>query len=287
MTPATFEHLVPLHWVDGADRDGQPVTVLAVPRFDDGALSVVLSDPLSEAALFMAFASVELTLADVARFANRWGLLGVIDGSGLVQTDVWPADLAPGKRNWTNVRGGETFTLWADEIRRMRDYIALWEALRPPDPCDVDVDFLERHTRAHQQCGAIYRGPTEPSTTYSCGWGFACEKADLTDPVSRGRAVLADGVSAQLNKYIGHDLDVANGRFEILLRSSSLHGILWLQFAQSVARNSEFRKCPACGSVFVVGEKWHGRRDRDYCDSRCRSRSWRRRRAYAAAAPTA
>jgi hypothetical protein len=55
---------------------------------------------------------------------------------------------------------------------------------------------------------------------------------------------------------------------------------LWLQFAQAVAEDKDYRQCGECGSWFEVSPEV-ARTNRRFCSNACRSRLYRQRQARA------
>jgi hypothetical protein len=68
-------------------------------------------------------------------------------------------------------------------------------------------------------------------------------------------------------------------------RPKNLLGALWLQFALTIERGSDFRRCAECGTWFELAPGL-GRSDKQFCSVRCRVRSHRKRQAEGSAQPT-
>ena len=61
---------------------------------------------------------------------------------------------------------------------------------------------------------------------------------------------------------------------KLSLFPTSLSGAMWLQFARSVEKRSDFKVCPQCGDWFEVVRK-----GKEFCSNRCRTRAHRSRTA--------
>jgi hypothetical protein len=57
----------------------------------------------------------------------------------------------------------------------------------------------------------------------------------------------------------------------------TLGGAMWLQLAQAIAGNKNYRACEACGRYFELSLEG-ARTSRHYCSDACRSKAYRRRK---------
>lgn len=67
-------------------------------------------------------------------------------------------------------------------------------------------------------------------------------------------------------------------KVELRLTSSDLFNYLMAQFAFSLTRNSEYRRCSECDSWFEISSG-KARKDKSYCSDACRMRAYRKRKA--------
>jgi hypothetical protein len=67
------------------------------------------------------------------------------------------------------------------------------------------------------------------------------------------------------------------GRFENHVRPRNLLGALWLQFAESLDPDRQYRECPGCNQRFAVSPDTK-RSDSKHCSERCKVNAFRRRK---------
>jgi hypothetical protein len=74
-----------------------------------------------------------------------------------------------------------------------------------------------------------------------------------------------------------YDLDV--GQMMLAHVPRNLLGALWLQFAQAISGDLEYRTCKECGKTIEVATDLDGRSARKlFCSDPCKSRDYRRRK---------
>ena len=64
---------------------------------------------------------------------------------------------------------------------------------------------------------------------------------------------------------------------DMIVRPKNLISALWLQLANTVSRNLEFKQCAACSTFFEVKSKKR-RFEKIYCSDKCRKRVSARKR---------
>lgn len=113
--------------------------------------------------------------------------------------------------------------------------------------------------------------------------------ADLTldlygnkDPVNAyefAHHFLCDLISKRIEDAVTVKLLVNNFNcgFDIIFVPKDLHGALYLQLAQVVSRNLEFKQCAACSTFFEVKSNKR-KNEKIYCSDRCRVRVGARKR---------
>ena len=72
--------------------------------------------------------------------------------------------------------------------------------------------------------------------------------------------------------------DPPHSRLKLHVVPDSLLGALWLQFAQAIEHNSDFRKCVECEEMWFEVSPQKARADKVYCSDACRMRAYRKRR---------
>ena len=71
--------------------------------------------------------------------------------------------------------------------------------------------------------------------------------------------------------------DPRKGGMALEMRPFRLHGALWLQLAQAVAADREYRTCGTCGRWFAL-DPATARSNRLFCSQACRSKAYRGRK---------
>ena len=67
-------------------------------------------------------------------------------------------------------------------------------------------------------------------------------------------------------------------RLGVYVAPGSLLGALWLQFAQAIEHDNNFRRCVECGTWFELTPRT-ARSDKVYCTNACRTKAYRKRQA--------
>ncbi len=219
-----------------------------------------LSKAMTDPALFNKFARLG-TSREVLDFANKYGPLGVGYGQALGD----------------NPRFDERFSDWCNAIQKMRDAIALWEALRVAPP---DINFLEKRIIPMQGMGnTAYLGPNR-ELPYTLG--DVLTWPDSPELVERGFLCLAqmvgDSIHARVVPKPVVEFHKGRPRLELRQVAVSLMGTLWLQFSQAITQNADFAQCDACGQDFIVGGRRNRRQGSRWCSDACKSRGNREKR---------
>ncbi len=100
-------------------------------------------------------------------------------------------------------------------------------------------------------------------------------KPNVTDAARAYLQRLVEGY-LNINTFSALRWDVKRKQYGIETRVASLAGHIWLQFAQMMARGTEFRVCGNCGHEFIVsGRK---RSDTKWCSDACKQEAYRLRK---------
>lgn len=239
--------------------------------------------PLRDApALFRVFAETEPTEAQVLRFANAYGALGI-------EEDLMLAD-GKGSR-------GERLRIWVQGIAHMRHAVRVWDALCQKATADLQRWF----TLAPPFSGVsnLRYTPDEPWPAGVLQSGLQFIEGELVgiarflsgaagDPTHMPIPRDAPGLAlAWLRSIINGRLEQHTSARMLYVDSPSglgthivprnLLGALWLQFALAIEGHRAYRRCAACQSWFEVSTAQTGKRaDAKFCSARCRVRAYRR-----------
>lgn len=286
-----FRWVVPKHgfrWVTGRyvnsphpDLPLHPEDRFMVPEEVDGPFIrrknyFPLSD---EPGLFKIFATeVEPTEESVLHFANKYGGLG-----GKTESVIF---LESNELGESKLSSGECLLAWRADLSRMRRLVALWDWIRKNDRV-----ALSRHIRWRGDNSVEYDSHPDDefdsrdvperiviaSTTDRPEVFEQFVRYDCVEPAhwhlqsAINRHLESEGVFARLL----WDSKMSGLRLHIV--PSSLSACLWLQFAQAVEGNKEYRQCVSCLRWMQVGGSKASRKDKRHCSPTCRARANRKK----------
>jgi hypothetical protein len=232
--------------------------------------------------LFRTFAAVDPTREAILTFANTYGDLGI----------ARPLDVrSPSDHRQLYFVRGETLADWVTEIDAMRQAVAIWDMVRARD-----VPGLSRHIRWDQGNGGpnwVYDSHPElppfhvdPRRAVPAGAGrhtdLILPVPDLFKPgdvLMPATFLVQNWINTHLMRRVSprvvYDLD--RGAQALRFYPESLLGALWLQFAQAIDGDKEYRACRECGKWFEVSLDAF-RTNRVFCSDPCKSRDYRRRK---------
>ncbi len=236
--------------------------------------------PFDHADLYITFADTDPTEDGVARFANRWGLLGAY----IVDIDLRPPRRALGRRlpEQADAGQGEVLAVWRREIEYMREALRVWRA--PPGqkrkPRGGLLHYKAAATRIEGRCWEFV-GPTPDGNSAELifdSQGGRNQASEMTWVPSRAltrrwiNCRLADWATARLV------WDPESGQHLIRVHPVNLLGALWLQFARAIAGGVEYRPCKVCQKWLTISAEVGGFRvDREFCGPACRQKDHRRK----------
>jgi hypothetical protein len=201
--------------------------------------------------LFLTFSAVQPTEAGILSFANEHGLLGV--GSREVLGGVALGDL----------QSDERLPFWAQQILAMRENVQRWDDLRKRAGGQGEKDGLYKAVNNYLHRSWWYHV-----------FGLPTAGGDLRRIVTVDLEKLATMSPPPLLQLIGPSLE---GKATLEASPVNLLNALWLQFADAVAADTQFRQCPSCGSWFAVAPE-RRRADAQYCKEACRIRAYKERK---------
>lgn len=231
--------------------------------------------------LFRNFAEAGLDSNDIVAFADRHGLLGFERETADRENPPIPGNM-------------ESLSRWRGEIIAMRKALALWDMVQEEDSSGLSsclspiISWVEADTS-----GRTDKPLPEPGT--------ACpdfEPEDLrwfrTHPeviewygvgdMSVPALMWVQAITNQhLEKRISPRIlweDRRRRRWSLYFTPISLIGAIWLQFAQSVTQEKDYRRCRQCESWFEI-DHYTARTNRYFCSNACRSKAYRMRQSKA------
>lgn len=183
-------------------------------------------------------------------------------------------------RDSENPEPNELFSYWKREIAAVRTALALWDAAREQNFKELKkiitskVGQVAKYTVSHPKIGC-------KSSGVIAGNPLRRDRIRHTQP--GGQIHLAQfAVSDLINKHIrGRASPVARydgeGSFSLEFKPHSLAGALWLQLAQSVNNNTDFRGCSECGTWIEIRPP-ATRETKQFCSNACKQKAYRKRR---------
>ena len=243
--------------------------------------------PREATRLLREFADLEATEEAVLEFANRTGFL----------TTREQIHLEDGVRT-----SGESMATWTREIEEFRFAWKLAQAYNK-DELDTLRDLLSRCPKSSEAAftadGGLILFNSKPLTKQAPRDPKDCDEISLADarifaPMQLARLAndkLVGDVSATVILPLGKPtrgdrvLDLSplspstsGPPFKIRMRSCTLRGFLWYQFAEGLQRPTEYKICPTCEKPFAVNPKSGSRSKRAFCSNPCRYTAYRRRK---------
>jgi len=233
--------------------------------------------------LFRAFADLAPSREPIREFANQYGLLGI---------QVPMQNFSAENPDQFLGQWGETEEQWQKEITSMRRAVEIWDLMRTGDAAG-----LGRHLRwkkAGKGEHLIYdTHPDLPS--FEEDWRRALPPEgrfqqmvepvqDLIRPddvVTAARILIQRWINQHLEGNVSPRLLYHTDLDQQVLRfvPKNLLGALWLQLAQAIDANKEYRACRECGKWYEVSLEGDGRtKRRQFCSDPCKSKDYRRRR---------
>jgi hypothetical protein len=239
----------------------------------------------SDSGLFRTFAELDPTPDGIRAFADKYGLLGG-DLSVLILLQ------GMGAPSEAEIGVGESRKAWAEEIRAMRQAVALWDMLQAGD-----TDKLSRHFWWEGQ--NILKYVSDPPSVPGEGLGGAppttqpqpesfsvrgawLERFHPGDVIEPARYAVQRLVNRHLKEWGSSQLlwERRSTRLRLHLVPDGLAGALWLQFARAIDGEKTYRRCRECPTWFELSPDI-ARTNRFYCSDACRLKAYRRRKAHA------
>jgi hypothetical protein len=227
--------------------------------------------PLQESTgLFQTFARTERTPDGLLDFANRYGSIFGDQGR--------PESLWQWKVHLTRLR--KAVCLWSLTVADNRAELArhiVWQD--GAEGAEVSYEPCEANPDPDLDCRMGIAGPR-----FQEHWLNTFQQGDVVLPalvnvMGRVNARLRDQGSMPGSAGVAPELvyDERSGRLRLHIIPGNLLGAIWLQFAQAINGNKEYRQCAGCGKWFELSPDT-ARTSRFHCSDACRSRAYRERR---------
>jgi hypothetical protein len=298
-----YGHMPPGWHMAGYTKEPQERCACLAPAA--GSAEEKVYQPLKdETGLFLMFARAEPTVAGIARFAAKYGMLGL--GAEL---HVKPLALESDWRSMTGrVRAGELTVeevegiihdtaepvgCWAYQMYSLRAALDLWDLVQQGDSTGLAHRIQWRRGEGGG-LAVYYTGIVPPDSKPAAprwpGFGESLiasqdENPQLLDSLRPGDlygpafAYIEHTINARLDGLVAVRSRWAGRRDRLPQRlvPRSLLGVIWLQFAQACDANRKYQDCAHCGRPFEVSPTAF-RASKQFCKDSCRVQAHRKRR---------
>lgn len=231
--------------------------------------------------LFRNFAETGMDDKDILAFADTHGLLGFDRESADPDSPPIPGSI-------------ESLSRWRSEIGAMRKALSMWDMVQEEDSRGlsaclspivswVEADISGGTEKNLPEPGAAcsdfapddlrwFRTHPEVLEWYRAG--------DLSVPALMWvQAITNKRLEMRISPRILWE-DRRRRRWSLYFTPISLIGAIWLQFAQSVTQEKDYRRCRQCESWFEI-DHYTARTNRYFCSNACRSKAYRERQGRA------
>lgn len=222
--------------------------------------------------LFRTFVSTPPTKEGIQTFASRYGPLG---------GDLTVHIILPNNKSGN----GETLSAWREEIIAMRQAVALWDMVHNNDEQSLKKHVQWREGGVHYDSHPhLPEMESLPDDMHIRSWIAHETDPDLLERFHRGDVVhpalhyLQGVVNQRLAGRVSPRLlwDRHQIRLGLYLYPGSLIGALWLQFAQAISGEKDYRECAQCRKWLEVSPNV-ARKNKLFCSNACRSQAYRGR----------
>ena len=261
-------------------EDNEPTTTqwLIEPQNERGRTS----SPMRESTgLYLEFAELAPKKQPILDFANRFGLLG----TELIRRPDPMSDQE--SRDGVHQVIGEDLEAWKNHILVMKDVVEVWDLVARRDTerlievqraRQLFTDPFSSHRELERALVGVMLSEYETYEYFQNPEAF--EPLPAFDETSR-TAILRAAKSYVMNEVNEHLLEAvvtprlvldsqAEPRFFIVPRT--LLGAMWLQFAEAISHQKEYRRCRNCHAPFEISAGRTGSRsDSTFCAVACKT----------------
>lgn len=221
-------------------------------------------------ALFRELADLEASEDSIRAFAEEHGWLGIEDDF----------------RQGYLVTKGESYDAWSKEIGDLRHAVELLDMLRKGNAQALHEWAVVESgwpSLSRPLLGELWENAESPRRTEGLA-AERCEEIEGGSAEAKARLAIQLLANKRLRKHASAELidrsDTSAGSLPrglyLHLAPKDLLGAIWIQFAEALDGESEFRRCAHCKRWFAISPTAR-QRDSVYCGSPCRMRSYRGR----------
>lgn len=214
-----------------------------------------------ESSLFREFASMPLEQNAALEFANRYGLLTLLEHYGRAD------DGAGGL--------GDPWFEWVRHVTLMRVCVEFWDLANDRDSKGVAslAESLPRNDGGEPRSANDVLSQPDILIDAERMMGAAPR-----DRISLAREFVTNNVSGKVaDMHMGAIFDGTTQSSRLIVHGRGMASLLWWQFAAAVCENKQFRKCLTCGKQFELSPSIN-RISRHYCKNACKVAAFRQRK---------
>lgn len=227
--------------------------------------------------LFRVFAETQVDPEGITAFANDYGLLGMRLDAG--QGPAMPM-----------IGTAEPVAAWESEIVAIRSALALWDMVSAGDSealarqLSPFMEFAAAEREWEASAGgnvalldrrAVSAGEIRWYRTHPEVAGMFAAGEFRSIALSRVQAIVNEHLGSRVSPRILWD-ESSKGDWGLYFVPDSLVGAIWVQFAQAITENRDYRRCRQCDSWFEI-DHYKARANRYFCSNACRSKAYRER----------
>jgi hypothetical protein len=270
-------------WIEATDINER----LQDPKSEERVISRFLTDhqavgvrsssirpyqPLIEfSGLFRMFAATDPTDEGIKRFADRFGPIGGAKDSHPIVLD---------QKGEQPLMSGETKEFWLKHMYPLKRLIELWDMIHYEDLAGLQ-SLIRWKSDSHVCYERCNYDETDKHNSVSViassnHNSYLLEDFDKDDLIGPAMIYVQQKTNQMMRSDISPFLvaDKHPTDIKLSLFPTSLAGAMWLQFARSIEKRSDFKICGQCGDWFEVVRK-----GKEFCSNRCRTRAHRAKTA--------
>jgi hypothetical protein len=266
-------------WVRGLTSEPRLASSVSADPYD----RLRIYEPLKDDRLFLKFAALKPSRAEIQRFARRYGLL--FDRYSIASAVRRPA----GSYRVTQLHG-TSLKGWKGEIERLRVLVRVWKAVKSArkDELKKVILWKNRNTLDYKL------GFSDTLLASSCYNRALLERFRPFDVIQPAMYLLQAEINKRIAEASNSDYLAIVPRLvwcsgpringiakpdhhqRLVFQPTNLLAAIWLQFARAVTSGYQLKVCEGCGEYFQVG-KGARRVHTKTCSVKCRKRASRNR----------
>lgn len=214
--------------------------------------------PFIESGLFKNFSEIELNEIGIIQFANKYGTL--------------------------TTNQIETLEYWASNVKEIWIVISIWEGIIKSNKLALSrlKDWIDQQneSKINQYETHNISANSQSVSNFIQIINDTLNLNKINEEVySTTCNLLKNHINNKL-KLVSSEMYLNNKQLYLGYSPKSLLSGMWLQLALAVSEDKDFRRCKECQTWFEISPD-SARKSKLFCSNACRSKNYRKRRAYA------